>query len=294
MLLGMEAGLGPGHIVLDWEPAPPKKGHSSPQSSAHVCCGQTAGWIKMVGRGGRDQDGGRPQPMPDCVRWGPSSSTEMDTAAPTFRSISVVTKRLPILVTAELLYCVTLLNHYLHHTVVSFWCQWKFISSCRMSSAVKLMSLFVACRCYCKFSDDEFQRKSKLEMIIKYIEYGLQGLDVFSAHCLYFILVHYAHWITSTIQPWSLRSNSLKCFICFWFCCTTLCNDSGLVTSLGPSNAASHGGGARISTQLGHCQVIRYDTIGYTATLYRIYDLRAPKSWRTASLICRTGPNKKE
>jgi len=46
-----------------WDPAPqkrghsspqfsdaapfPKKGHSSPQFSAHVCCGQTAGWIKM-------------------------------------------------------------------------------------------------------------------------------------------------------------------------------------------------------------------------------------------------------
>jgi len=147
-----------------------------------------------------DQDaigyGGRPRPRPDCVRWGPSSSTEMDTAAPTFRPISIVTKRSPILVTAELLYCVTLLNHYLHHTVVSFW---KFINSCRMPSAVKLMSLFVACRCYCKFSDDEFQRKNKLEMIIKYIEYGLQGLDVFSAHCLYYILVHYAHWITSTV-----------------------------------------------------------------------------------------------
>jgi len=30
-----------------WEPSsPPQKGHS-PQFSAHVCCGQTAGWIKM-------------------------------------------------------------------------------------------------------------------------------------------------------------------------------------------------------------------------------------------------------
>jgi len=48
MKLGMEVGLGPGHIVLDGYPAPspPKTGHS-PQFSAHVCCGQTAGWIKM-------------------------------------------------------------------------------------------------------------------------------------------------------------------------------------------------------------------------------------------------------
>jgi len=43
----MDVGLGPGHIVLHGDPAsPPPKGHS-PQFSAHVCCGQTAGWIKM-------------------------------------------------------------------------------------------------------------------------------------------------------------------------------------------------------------------------------------------------------
>jgi len=47
MKLGMEVGLGPGHILSDGDPAPPPpKGHS-PQFSAHVCCGQTAGWIKM-------------------------------------------------------------------------------------------------------------------------------------------------------------------------------------------------------------------------------------------------------
>ena len=37
-------GLSPGHIVLDGDQLP-QKGHS-PQFSAHVCCGQTAGWIK--------------------------------------------------------------------------------------------------------------------------------------------------------------------------------------------------------------------------------------------------------
>ena len=47
MKLGMEVGLGPSHIVLDGDPAPPsQKGHS-PQFLAHVCCGQTARWIKM-------------------------------------------------------------------------------------------------------------------------------------------------------------------------------------------------------------------------------------------------------
>ena len=45
MKLGMRVGLG--HIVLDENPAlPPQKGHS-PQFSIHVCCGLTAGWIKM-------------------------------------------------------------------------------------------------------------------------------------------------------------------------------------------------------------------------------------------------------
>jgi len=47
MLLGTEVGIGPGDVVLDEDPAPPpNKGHS-PQFSAHVYCGQTAGWMKI-------------------------------------------------------------------------------------------------------------------------------------------------------------------------------------------------------------------------------------------------------
>jgi len=47
MKLGVQVGLGPGHTVIDGDPAlPPSKGHS-PQFSAHICCGQMAGWIKM-------------------------------------------------------------------------------------------------------------------------------------------------------------------------------------------------------------------------------------------------------
>jgi len=42
MPLGMEVGLGPGHIVLDGDPTPHLEGHS-PQFSAHIYCGQTAG-----------------------------------------------------------------------------------------------------------------------------------------------------------------------------------------------------------------------------------------------------------
>jgi len=101
----MEVCLDTGHIVLDVDPAPP------PIKRAHVCCGQTARWIKMpLGReigfgpgdivrwgsnspkraqqpplfgpcllwpnGWTDQDaiwyGRRPQPRPHCVRWGPA------------------------------------------------------------------------------------------------------------------------------------------------------------------------------------------------------------------------------
>jgi len=49
MKLGMQVGLGLGHIVLDWDPAElpsPKRGRS-PQFSARICYGQMAGWIKM-------------------------------------------------------------------------------------------------------------------------------------------------------------------------------------------------------------------------------------------------------
>ena len=45
MPLGKKVGLGLGNIVLDADPAPPPNGHSPP--SFGICCGQTAGWIKM-------------------------------------------------------------------------------------------------------------------------------------------------------------------------------------------------------------------------------------------------------
>jgi len=40
MPLGMEVGLSPGNLVSDADPAPL-------HNSAHVYCGQMAGWIKM-------------------------------------------------------------------------------------------------------------------------------------------------------------------------------------------------------------------------------------------------------
>jgi len=49
MPLGMELGLSPGDFVFDGNPATSrKKWHTQPtQFLAHVCCGQTALWIKM-------------------------------------------------------------------------------------------------------------------------------------------------------------------------------------------------------------------------------------------------------
>jgi len=45
MPLGTEVGLDPGNVVLDGDPAPPKKG--KPQFAAQVYCGQTAVCIRM-------------------------------------------------------------------------------------------------------------------------------------------------------------------------------------------------------------------------------------------------------
>ena len=65
--------LGPGHIVLDGDPAPrPKKGAQPPIFGpyVHMYCGQTAGWIKMalgmeVGLGpGHIVLDGDPAPLP--------------------------------------------------------------------------------------------------------------------------------------------------------------------------------------------------------------------------------------
>ena len=46
----MEVGPSPGDFVLYEDPAssPKKGGGAPPQFSAHVYCGQTAGWIKMA------------------------------------------------------------------------------------------------------------------------------------------------------------------------------------------------------------------------------------------------------
>ena len=88
-----EVGLGPGYIVLDGDPAPPPpKGHS-PEFSAHVCCGQTTGWIPL----GREVGLGPGHTVLDEDLAPPPQN---DTAA-NFLSMSIMAKRSPISATAE-------------------------------------------------------------------------------------------------------------------------------------------------------------------------------------------------
>ena len=47
MKLGTQVGLGPGHIVLDGDPAPSPKGVGAPQFSAHVYCDQTSVCVRI-------------------------------------------------------------------------------------------------------------------------------------------------------------------------------------------------------------------------------------------------------
>jgi len=92
MKLGTQVGFGPGQIVLDRDPGPSLQKGQNPKFSAHVSCGQTAGWIKMplgmevgLGPGPGDivLDGDRATPTPK--KW---------EAAPNFRPMSIVAKRL--------------------------------------------------------------------------------------------------------------------------------------------------------------------------------------------------------
>jgi len=93
--LVMQVDLGPGHTVLDGDPAsPPQKGgRAPPQFSAHFYCDQTVGRIKI-------QDatwyGGRPQPRRLCVRWRPIPHSPKRGRSPNFRHMSIVAKRIHV------------------------------------------------------------------------------------------------------------------------------------------------------------------------------------------------------
>jgi len=68
MTLGMEVGLGPGHIVLGGEPAPiPNNGVEPPIFGPFLL--SPNGWINQDGT----WHGGGPWTKPHCARWGPSS-----------------------------------------------------------------------------------------------------------------------------------------------------------------------------------------------------------------------------
>jgi len=86
----VHVGLGPGHIVLDGDLATVPQRGTAPKFSAHICCGQMAGWIKMplgtgvgLGPGGFVLDGD-PVPLPKKEPEPP----------PYFRPMSIVAKRL--------------------------------------------------------------------------------------------------------------------------------------------------------------------------------------------------------
>jgi len=75
MKLGTQVGLGPGYTVLDGDSVPPFPNGHSPQFSAHKCCGQMAGWIKMLlgmevglSPGGIVLDEDRPNPKRGGIR----------------------------------------------------------------------------------------------------------------------------------------------------------------------------------------------------------------------------------
>jgi len=96
MKLGVQVGLRPGDFMLDGDPAPhPQKGGRAPKFSAHVYCGQTTGWMKLVlgmevslSPGDFVLDG-------DPVRFpqkGPPKGGGVP--LPNFRPISIVAKRL--------------------------------------------------------------------------------------------------------------------------------------------------------------------------------------------------------
>jgi len=90
MKLGKEVSLGPGHIVLDRDPAPPpQKGHSSPIFGPYL----------LGSNGYMDQDatcyGGRPRMSQLYVGWGPRSPPKKGRdPLLNFRPISIAAKRL--------------------------------------------------------------------------------------------------------------------------------------------------------------------------------------------------------
>jgi len=101
MPLSTKVGISPGHIVLDEDPPPPQKGHSSPPLFGPYLLWPN-GWMDQdsTSYGGRDLGPG------DIVLDGypaPLQKRAQEHAPPTFRPMFIVVKRSPISATAELL-----------------------------------------------------------------------------------------------------------------------------------------------------------------------------------------------
>jgi len=98
MPLGIEVGLGPGHIVLDVDPDPLPQRGTAPQFSVHISCGQMAVWIKMP-------LGTEVELSPGHIVLGgdPAPPHERGTAAPLFFGPCLLWQRSPISAAAELL-----------------------------------------------------------------------------------------------------------------------------------------------------------------------------------------------
>jgi len=95
MKLGMQVGLGPGHIVLGGDPAPPpQRGAEPPPQIFSPCLLRPNGWIDEAST----WHGGRPQPRRRCIRWVPSAPRKGHSTPP-----PLLWPRSPISATAELL-----------------------------------------------------------------------------------------------------------------------------------------------------------------------------------------------
>jgi len=75
MKLGVQVGLGPGHIVLDRDSAPPPHKRGGTPNLRHMSV--VAKWLHTW-------YGGRPRPRRLCVWWGPTSPRTKGTALTQF------------------------------------------------------------------------------------------------------------------------------------------------------------------------------------------------------------------
>ena len=81
MKLGLEVGLGPGHIVLDGDPTPQKEwGTAPPHPVFGPCLLWPNGWMDQGGT----WYGDRPRPRPYSVRWRLSSPSKKGHSPPIF------------------------------------------------------------------------------------------------------------------------------------------------------------------------------------------------------------------